>query len=253
MKEHLNLTFSNGQKACAIEVDDSGDLPAALSQIGLQGSRPVLVVIGGASKMSEESLARLDQLFVEVLAPIAQQLQALVVDGGTDAGVMQMMGQARAEIAGTFPLVGIAPVGRIVLPDAPPVSTEKTPLEPNHTHFVLIPGSTWGDESPWLSRVATTLAGEAPSITVLANGGEIALVDASENIKAGRPLVVLAGSGRLADEITRASRYPEQQARELITKLLQEGHLTLFDLSEPLTELSQLLREWLTQKGLTWR
>ncbi len=251
----LQLTFKNGQTACAIQVDHSVDLSAALNQIGLHGSRPVLVVVGGASKMSDQSMARLRLLFVNVLAPIAETLGACVVDGGTDTGVMQMMGQARAEIAGTFPLVGIAPVGKIALPDAPPSSSGQTSLEPNHTHFVLIPGSTWGDESPWLARIATTLADEKPSVTVMANGGAITLLDLFENKKAGRPLVVLGGSGRLADEITMAVRYPEQEARESVTELLQPNHLqqnnlTCYDLSQPFSDLTKIIMEGLTRQSM---
>ncbi|NEO30823.1 MAG: hypothetical protein F6K36_10395 [Symploca sp. SIO3C6] len=249
MKKLLKLTFKNQKTALALQINESVDLSTVLDQMELQCTHPVIVVVGGASLMSDESLARLRLLFVEVIAPLAQQLGAFVVDGGTDAGVMRMMGQARAEIGGTFPLIGIAPVDKIALPGCPHSPVADTLLEPNHTHFVLIPGDSWGDESPWLSRVATALAKGAPSVTILVNGGEIALLDVSENVKAGRQVVVLAGSGRLADEITRAVRYPEQKARECISQLLQKGHLTLFDLSERLTHLSKILNQKLTGRG----
>ncbi|NEP02239.1 MAG: hypothetical protein F6K58_27000 [Symploca sp. SIO2E9] len=249
MTKLFKLTFKNQQTALALQITESVDLSVVLGKMGFQGSHSVVVVVGGASMMSDESITRLRLLFVEVIAPIAQQLGAFVVDGGTDSGVMRMMGQARAEIGGTFPLVGIAPIDKIVLPGVSHSPVADTPLEPNHTHFVLIPGDSWGDESPWLSRVATTLAKGAPSVTVLANGGEIALLDVSENIKAGRQVVVLAGSGRLADEITRAVRYPEQKTRERISKLLREGHLTLFDLSEQLAGLIEILTQRLTGRS----
>jgi hypothetical protein len=47
-------------------------------------------------------------------------------------------------------------------------------LQKDHTHFILTPGSDWGDEAPWLSRLASVLAGDAPSLTLLINGGAIA-------------------------------------------------------------------------------
>ena len=34
-------------------------------------------------------------------------------------------------------------------------------FEPNHTHFVIVPGSDWGDESPWITWVASELAAVA--------------------------------------------------------------------------------------------
>jgi hypothetical protein len=74
-------------------------------------------------------------LFSKVLAPLAQELGVIVADGGTDAGVMRLMGQAREEVQGSFPLVGVSPVGLVRLPDVETSSTELTDLESHHTHF----------------------------------------------------------------------------------------------------------------------
>ena len=106
---------------------------------------------------------RLFPIFVEVLAPLAEDLGAAIVDGGTDAGVMRLMGQARHETNATFPLVGVSAVGTVVLPGASSSPPDAAPLEPHHTHFILVPGSEWGDESPWLPRVASGLADRSPS------------------------------------------------------------------------------------------
>jgi hypothetical protein len=152
MEKPFKIAISNGLTAPAIQVQSPEELSTALRELALHCPRPILVVVGGASKLSEADLSRLRLLFVKVLAPLAEELGASVVDGGTDAGVMQMMGQARAETAATFPLIGVTPVGKVALPDRIP-SSKVTALEPHHTHFVLIPGSNWGDESPWLARV----------------------------------------------------------------------------------------------------
>lgn len=245
MKKPLSLSFSNGQTAYAVQVDDFVNLSAALHNLSFQGSRPLLVLVGGASKVSAADLARLRLLFVEVIAPLAEELNAYVVDGGTDAGVMKMMGQARSEINATFPLIGVAALGTVTLPNASSTSLNTETLEPNHTHFVLVPGSNWGDESPWQVRVASLLADEAPSVTLLINGGEIALVDVMENLKVGRPVVVIAGSGRLADEIAFARNYPESEVREKVAEVVQQSNLLLFDLSEPMSELVKLLKQQL--------
>src|SRR5919202_917017 len=157
MEKPFKIAVSNGLTAPAIQVQCPEELSTALHELDLHSPRPILVVVGGASKVSEADLTRLRWLFVKVLAPLAQELGASVVDGGTDVGVMQMMGQARAEIAATFPLIGVTPVGKVALPHRIPSSSKVTALEPHHTHFVLIPGSNWGDESPWLARVASVL------------------------------------------------------------------------------------------------
>jgi hypothetical protein len=43
--------------------------------------------------------------------------------------------------------------------------------------------------------------GRSKSVTVLINGGKVSQNDVDEGLQAGRPLIVLAGTGRLADEI----------------------------------------------------
>jgi len=237
-----HITFLNGKSACFIQVDGSVDLSVQLQQIGLKGARPTLVVVGGASKISEEVLSVLNRLFLEVLAPLAEEIGAYVVDGGTDAGVMQMMGQARTEIDATFPLIGVAPIGKIGLPNALPLPTEK-PLEPNHTHFLLVPGSAWGDGSPWIAKAATVLAGNLPSLMLLINGGEATLLDLIENVKAERPVVVIAGSGRLADEVTKALDMNQDGVRDDLVEVLQLGQISLLYLSYPLPELLNILRQ----------
>ncbi len=219
------------------------DLAVALSAIGLIENRPVLVVIGGASLISDEDLQRLQRLFSEVLAPLAQELGLIVADGGTDAGVMRLMGNAREEISGTFPLVGVSPDGLVKLPDDGNISTELTDLESHHTHFFLVPGDQWGDESRWLAKIASQITGDYPSVTVLINGGSIALVDAIENLKVHRPLIVIEGSGRLADEIAKAVNYPDQERRPAITELMEIGEITLFGLEDSFTQFKEIFKK----------
>ena len=83
---------------------------------------------------------------------------------------------------------------------------DAVPLDAHHTHFVLVPGAEWGAESPWIAQVGTELAGGLPSVTVLVNGGEIAYADVEHSLRAGRPVLAIAGSGRTADELSSAVR-----------------------------------------------
>jgi SLOG in TRPM, prokaryote len=46
--------------------------------------------------------------------------------------------------------------------------------------------------------------GRRSSVTVLMNGGQIAYTDVAASLGSGRPVVVLAGSGRTADAIAKA-------------------------------------------------
>jgi hypothetical protein len=87
----------------------------------------------------------------------------------------------------------------VILPGGQP--PRRTRLDPDHSHFLLVPGDEWGAEARWIARVATVLAGDTPSATVLINGGEIAYSDVERSVAAGRSVLAVAGSGRTADHL----------------------------------------------------
>ncbi|MEH2350751.1 MAG: hypothetical protein V7K55_22675 [Nostoc sp.] len=247
MKNCFKLTFDSGQTALAIRVDRQAELPDALERIGLGGSHSILVVVGGASKISEADFLRIKRLFTEVLAPIAESLGAYVVDGGTDVGIMQLMGQARTQIGAKFALIGVTPENKVALPNQQELTADSTPLEQNHTHFVMVPGDNWGDESPWISRVATVLANNAPSLTILLNGGEITFEDAFYSIKTGRLVVAIAGSGRTADILADALR--GEATDERAKKLAKSGilqYVNLIDIEKGVENISKIIKDLLS-------
>lgn len=242
MPQPFLINFPNGQTATGIRVSQQSELEADLSHLGLHGPRPILVIVGGASNISEASFLNIQKLFVKVLAPIAETLGAYVVDGGTDAGVMKLIGQARREIGATFPLIGVCPFGKVSLPDDTEPPSDSTQLEPNHTHFVFIPGNNWGDESPWIVQVASELAAGEPSVTLLLNGGEITIKDAFHSVIAGRLVIVIAGSGRTADKLSSVMRGEPTKDRRF--KLLADsGLLQEIDLSESIECLAPIINE----------
>ena len=203
MDQPFNIVFQSHLRARAVRLRSAADLPHLHAALGIESPQPAVVLIGGAGGMDETDLAHLRPLFTRALAPIAHTLGAAIIDGGTDSGVMRLMGEARAEGGYHFPLIGVAVETLVTWPGGPQ-RAEPVALESHHTHFILVPGSDWGDESPWISDVASTLSGTAGSVTVLINGGEVARQDVEESMRVGRPVIVVAGSGRLADELAGA-------------------------------------------------
>jgi hypothetical protein len=215
-RDVLDVSASAAGGPLVGRVRHPAELPGLLASLGLDTARPVLVSVGGAGGMAPEHLAATEVL-LRRLVPVLERLGAAVVDGGTDSGVMQLMGAAFRAVGSALPLVGVAAAGTVeptAAPDDPadpaPTATGDAPdtaspdtatLEPAHTHVVLVPGGTWGDESPWLARVASALAGGSPTATLVVNGGDITYEDARHSVAAGRPVVVVSGSGRTADEI----------------------------------------------------
>jgi hypothetical protein len=181
-------------------LESESGLAGALSELGIKWPRPVLVVVGGASGLDGSVSERLLVVFSTV-APLLDRLGALAVDGGTDCGVMALMGLARRRTGTRFPLLGVAAVGTVASPGS---GTAR--LDPNHSHLLLVPGTRWGDESPWISRVATLVSGGLPSLALAAGGGEVTRLDIGEALAAGRPLAVLVGSGGTSDLLVRSMR-----------------------------------------------
>jgi hypothetical protein len=180
------------------------DIPGVLDEMDVSRPRPVVVLVGGAGGMDGATQQVLAGVLRDALLPVVERHGAAVVDGGTDSGAMRMLGRARAEQDATFPLIGVAAEATVRLPGGGPVIDDAAEPEPHHTCLLLVPGTGWGDESPWLAAVADVIAGGSPSVTVVVNGGEITYADITTNLERGRPVVVLAGTGRTADVIADA-------------------------------------------------
>jgi hypothetical protein len=190
--------------------------------------RPVLVLIGGASLMAGASQEEIGELPSEIWRAVDAS-QAAIVDGGTDSGIMRLFGRARGESSSTSPLIGVA-VESLVTWSGGPSGEERMELEPNHTHFVLVPGDAWGDEVKLLSAVASAVAQDRPSVTLMLNGGELTWQDAERSLLAGRNIVVVRGSGRASDEVAKAAL--GGNADDRASKLLQSGRVDVIGLNE---------------------
>lgn len=179
-------------------VASRSDLQAELARIGLRTGVPVIVLIGGAGALAGSDAAAAERVIRGAVVPAARACGAAVVDGGTDSGVMRMAGAARAALGGAFPLVGVVAEGILAKIDDP--ADPGMLAEPNHSHLVVVPGTAWGDETPWLFDVAQHLAGARPVRTVLVNGGPIAQLELEESLRRGLPAIAIRGTGRAADE-----------------------------------------------------
>jgi predicted Rossmann-fold nucleotide-binding protein len=198
------IVFGKSNVALCALPNDIEELEQTLTQMGLV-DRPVIVLIGGHILPEH---ANITLQAIEVIAKIAELLDAALICGGTDVGVMSAIGKSRERNGYQFPLIGIAPEGIVTWPEGPRNSglflpgNEREQLESHHSHFILVPGNEFGDETKWIVRAATMIAaGRHKSVTVLANGGKVSQLDVEEGLNANRPLIVLAGTGRLADEI----------------------------------------------------
>jgi hypothetical protein len=179
----------------AVNIKEDKEIPEALTELQIPHPKPVIVLVGGAA-----GIGWLDKFpmrkAVRIVAKLAEETQSVVVDGGTQAGIMTEIGRQRKRNKFAFPLVGVVFDSLLMKEEAGSV------LDANHTHFFLVPGDDWGDESAWISKIATFIADDRKSITVLVNGGNISKTDVEYSLLANRTTFVMRGTGRMADEIT---------------------------------------------------
>jgi hypothetical protein len=204
-----------GHPTICVFPSERSDLAQAVSELGLRGHYPVIVLIGGAIDEKQQEATR---RAIETIARTAEDLHAVIICGGTDMGIMAEIGQIRSRKGYKFPLVGITPEALVTWPGGPHSikflwwGQQRWQLESHYSHFILVPGSQFGDESPWIGDAATLLSKDHRSVTILINGGEVSRKDIELSLENARPVIALSRSGRLADEL---ARQPERD--KLIT------------------------------------
>jgi len=189
------LELRPGMTSRAANISDNPDILDAIQELGIEYPKPVIVLVGGANGITWLNKFPVRKA-VGIVARLAEDAPAIVIDGGTQAGIMTEIGRQRLRNNFSFPLIGVVFDSLLMEEDAAAI------LDPNHTHFILIPGNDWGDESSWISKIATAVAGDRKSITVLINGGNISRHDVEYSLLEDRPTFVMRGTGRMADEIT---------------------------------------------------
>lgn len=189
------IPLKRGVTVRAANVEDNIEIQDALTQFEIPHPNSVIVLVGGAGGIGWSEKFPMRKA-IRIVAQLAEETHSVIVDGGTQAGIMLEIGKQRKQNKYTFPLIGVV-FDSLVIEEDP-----KSILDPNHTHFFLIPGSDWGDESGWIAKIATVVAGDQKSITILVNGGDISRTDVEYGLLENRPAFIMRGTGRMADEIT---------------------------------------------------
>jgi SLOG in TRPM, prokaryote len=211
------------------------------NQLGIDRDCPVLAVVGTTNDM-EPDLAEALFPFLVAAVRAAGRTGAVIVTGGTDSGVFHLLGLALAA-AREKPaaVVGVAPGALIVDGETSPTDG-RAPIDPQLTVLVRAPGDAWGDETPPLSRIVSSIAGRHPAVALLVGGGDGTRVEVIEHLLRHRPIVVLGGSGRLADSLAQGlTSSPDTDLRALVST----GDVRVVDTTRSPSELDETLRSLL--------
>lgn len=336
--------FGRGVERKPGEVFAAGPLRLqALRQKYFSCPRALVCVFGGAGGLHDLLVPRLRGLVKKGATVAAVAAGGMVLDGGTDAGVMSMIGQG---LEGVHPsalrVLGVCPGGLVTYPrrskplskrrllrqlhgegdstpksvspsgaasagrrgggrgsrrrlragsdrdgvgsaspsaastpkaeesssdsdeeeeDAAAVGSDKAPLEPHHSNFFLTPTSEWGGETTTMFTVACVLRRRLPTVAVLANGGFISQQEIRTCVQLGIPVIVIEGSGRLADKIAQAvtdrstaepgAWDPERDVPDAGVREIIEGDITLFSVASPPSALQDVILEKLLLQQAT--
>ncbi len=247
------VLFPNGNRARWVKAQPDAEPHEVVRALGLSQPRALILLVGGAEGLEPEVGARLRQLFSRGIARAAAETGALILDGGTQSGGMSLMGEGVSAWGAPSPLVGVAPAGCVSYPGAPASEGDgpRSPLDSRHSHFVLVDSDTWGDETPTLYRLAEHLARASPVVVVLVNGGERSKQELLHAVRRGWPLVVLQGSGRLADELAARVHHPSPAPTDpVLAEILSEGQLDVFPVQGSPSELKRLIRRELREDSI---
>ncbi len=282
------IAFPDEKSAVAVKADRSANPLAVLQKLGIAAPKTVILIAGGAGSMSKKDLLRLAPFFSQGIAHAVRGLQPVILDGGTQAGVMKLMGAAAADQDKPLPVIGVCPLKKVTFPGSTvePSAKDSAPLDPNHSHFVLVDTENWGGETAMMYNLADTLrqgrlaenseqpAQKLPVVTILAGGqvGGIAMNEVLAAVRKGWPVVVLEGSGPLPNEIAhrlrlsrvrgranrvigridqsyrrmRNSRLLEAEAK--LDEIIEDGKILLFPIRKKPTDLQNLLRDLLKER-----
>lgn len=219
------VRFDDAHRALLVTASAGSDATSLVDALQLRHPRPVIVVIGGADGLDTSS-AGTAATALRGLAPgvvtAAANSGAAIVDGGTDAGLMAIVGSAVAAAGVDIPLLGVAPAGRVRLPGHRVDSADAADahgiveLQRDHSHFILADANEWGGETPLLIESAAALAQGAPVAVVVAAGGRVTEAEIAAAAARGWPIFAISATGGVADRLVGAatkSRRPWQRRR----------------------------------------
>lgn len=247
------IRFPSSHTAHALDVSPEANAEEILRCLALGPARALLILNGGTANNAITSQARVEELLREGLARIAAEAGITALTGGTDVSLFSSFAEGLTRWGSRAACIGVAVSslvtwpGRSPLDNPSPATDELAPLEPHHTHFALVDGSDWGDETPTMYALAAALSRTCPSAAVFAGGGEITLREMLANAAQGRPMILLAGSGRVTD-IVLGQELPATAEAQRLARLVEQTNvrhkstIIPFDITQSPADLYELVQ-----------
>jgi hypothetical protein len=244
----LRLRFDTVRQAQAIFVTLDTSPQEILEALGFSTlPNGVISISGGAKQYPRKVEEDTVSLVEEVIVPLVYEHGLLVIDGGTEAGIMKITGEVLRRARYRYPIIigdgeetireqppdfqdprllGFVPEPKVTYPGVERPLENHACLDPNHVYFVMVRDARdWGEEVECMFSFVEYLATQKqiPVINIVANGGRITIQEVYHAVRQGQPVVVLEGSERAAEVIIAAL---DGVAEREIIDLLKELGIT---------------------------
>ena len=173
-----------------LDIDVSKSIETNLAELKIE-LRPVILLLGD---FDSSLTVQVHSICDRVIAPLAADPGALLVDNGRRSGCAAVAGQVAAEQDKAPPHLGIVPFG-----------TQSSDIDTNHRVLLRLPAD-WSDESKFMAQIVEHLArnetGSKPVVVVLFGSADKKLL-----VRCARrawPLVIVTGTGGVTDQIYKA-------------------------------------------------
>ena len=237
-------TFANGNKARFLTVARDYHNADVLRLLGVAQPKTLIMLAGGGDHLEKQLVPRLQQVF-RGIALAAIEASALIIDGGTKSGVMEIMGQVVADQGHKSPLLGITPAAKVN--DSGQSSelarSDKAELDPNHTHFLLVDCDEWGCEVDTRYALAEELVRNGTSVvTIVVNGGKVTAQEVVRSVRQGYPVIVIEETGGVADQILEAWKTKSDLAEDpLLAEIVADGKIRVHPQNGSVKGLQRLI------------
>jgi hypothetical protein len=231
------VEFPNGNKSRCVTVPQNADIETTIEILNLPSPRALLIINGGTADLDRSAAVRLKKIY-KYLAKFIIDEEITIVTGGTNAELFLLFGKALRKFGDPVaPCIGVTVKGK----------TGYDRLETNHSHFILVEGDHWGEETSVMYNLISVLSNHCPSLAFFAGGGEIAIKEMLQNVDQNREMIFLEGLGGLTDEII-AAKTSVRQSDKRIENIINEARITVLPADQTAVDLvniicGKLLRE----------
>jgi hypothetical protein len=238
-----------------------GDVAAVVNALQVEGNPPVLVVLGGAARLKKSVEAEFERTLRLGILPVIRALRGIVIDGGTDSGVMRAIGKVFGTDAPECKLIGVAPKGKIRR-DSSHTMARTDKLEspaPNHSDIVLVEGNEFGCELDALMELTERLSERSQVLVIVAAGGKNTRSELARVRQMNWPVLVLTGTSGQADRLYRQSRFKYGYALRWVKNIPKVPPRLVwappheYKLEEKQTEFRPLADYRAIRRSITWR